>query len=88
MPITENMPPYKPTPVLRHEWTLAKLVRCKEAWLIMLAFGLMMLVSNCVMPLLFPHFLDVGVSPEHRAEPHDHLRHCGHSPELFLGLAG
>ena len=24
----------------------------------------------------------------HRAEPHDHLRHCGHSPELFLGLAG
>ena len=47
-----------------HEWTLAKLVRCKEAWLIMLAFGLMMLVSNCVMPLLFPHFLDVGVSPD------------------------
>ena len=47
-----------------HEWTLTKLVRCKEAWLIMLAFGLMMLVSNCVMPLLFPHFLDVGVSPD------------------------
>ncbi len=46
-----------------HNWTLAKLVRCKEAWFIMLAFGLMMLVSNCVMPLLFPHFLEVGVSP-------------------------
>jgi MFS transporter, OFA family, oxalate/formate antiporter len=46
------------------KWTFAKLVRCKEAWFIMLAFGLMMLVSNCVMPLLFPHFLEVGVSSE------------------------
>lgn len=44
-------------------WSLAQLVRCKEAWLIMLAFGLMMLVSNCVMPLLFPHFLEIGVDP-------------------------
>lgn len=47
-----------------HNWSLARLIRCKEAWLIMLAFGLMMLVSNCVMPLLFPHFLEVGVSPD------------------------
>lgn len=45
------------------KWSLAQLVRCKEAWLIMLAFGLMMLVSNCVMPLLFPHFMDIGVNP-------------------------
>lgn len=44
-------------------WSLKELVRCKEAWFIMLAFGLMMLVSNCVMPLLFPHFLEIGVNP-------------------------
>lgn len=30
----------------------------------MLAFGLMMLVSNCVMPLLFPSFLEAGVAPD------------------------
>ena len=46
------------------EWSLRELVRCKEAWFIMLAFGLMMLVSNCVMPLLFPHFLEIGVDPD------------------------
>ncbi len=45
------------------KWSLKELVRCKEAWFIMLAFGLMMLVSNCVMPLLFPHFLEIGVNP-------------------------
>jgi len=45
------------------KWSLAELVRCKEAWFIMLAFGIMMLVSNCVMPLLFPHFLEIGVDP-------------------------
>ena len=45
-------------------WSLSALVRCKEAWFIMLAFGLMMLVSNCVMPLLFPSFLAVGISPD------------------------
>lgn len=28
----------------------------------MLGFGLMMLVSNCVMPLLFPHFIQIGVN--------------------------
>lgn len=44
-------------------WSLRKLVRCKEAWFVMLAFGLMMLVSNCVMPLLFPHFMEIGVNP-------------------------
>lgn len=43
------------------KWTLAKLVKCKEAWLIMMAFGLMMLVSNCVMPLLIPRFLEIGI---------------------------
>lgn len=45
------------------KWSLKDLVRCKEAWFIMLSFGLMMLVSNCVMPLLFPHFLEIGVNP-------------------------
>jgi MFS family permease len=45
-------------------WSLPRLLRCKEAWLIMLAFGIMMLVSNCVMPLLFPHFMEIGVSPD------------------------
>ena len=45
------------------KWSLSQLVRCKEAWFIMLAFGLMMLVSNCVMPLLFPHFMEIGVNP-------------------------
>ena len=45
-------------------WSLGQLARCREAWLIMLAFGVMMLVSNCVMPLLFPHFLEVGVAPD------------------------
>lgn len=44
-------------------WKFKDLVRCKEAWFIMLAFGLMMLVSNCVMPLLFPHFMEIGVDP-------------------------
>lgn len=44
-------------------WSLRQLVRCKEAWFVMLAFGLMMLVSNCVMPLLFPHFMEIGVNP-------------------------
>lgn len=44
-------------------WKLKDLIRCKEAWFIMLAFGLMMLVSNCVMPLLFPHFIEIGVNP-------------------------
>ena len=44
-------------------WKLKDLLRCKEAWFIMLAFGLMMLVSNCVMPLLFPHFIEIGVNP-------------------------
>lgn len=45
------------------EWSLKALVTCKEAWFIMLGFGLMMLVSNCVMPLLFPHFMEIGVNP-------------------------
>ena len=45
------------------KWSFKELVRCKEAWFIMLAFGIMMLVSNCVMPLLFPHFLEIGVDP-------------------------
>lgn len=45
------------------KWSLKELVTCKEAWLIMLGFGLMMLVSNCVMPLLFPHFMEIGVDP-------------------------
>lgn len=45
------------------KWSLGQLVRCKEAWFIMLGFGLMMLVSNCVMPLLFPHFMEIGVDP-------------------------
>ena len=44
-------------------WSLKQLVKCKEAWFVMLGFGLMMLVSNCVMPLLFPHFLEIGVDP-------------------------
>lgn len=44
-------------------WKLKDLLRCKEAWFIMLAFGIMMLVSNCVMPLLFPHFIEIGVNP-------------------------
>jgi MFS family permease len=46
------------------EWNLSKLLRCREAWFIMLAFGIMMLVSNCVMPLLFPHFMEVGINAE------------------------
>ena len=45
------------------KWSFKGLVKCKEAWFIMLAFGLMMLVSNCVMPLLFPHFIEIGVNP-------------------------
>jgi MFS family permease len=45
------------------KWSLPALARNREAWLIMLAFGLMMLVSNCVMPLLFPHFIEVGIDP-------------------------
>lgn len=45
-------------------WSLAQLIKCKEAWFIMLGFGLMMLVSNCVMPLLFPHFIEIGVNPD------------------------
>jgi len=44
------------------EWSLAKLARTKEAWFIMLAFGIMMLVSNCVMPVLIPRFLEIGIS--------------------------
>jgi MFS family permease len=44
------------------EWSLRKLAATKEAWLIMLAFGIMMLVSNCVMPLLIPRFLEIGIS--------------------------
>lgn len=43
-------------------WSLKQLLGCKEAWCIMLGFGLMMLVSNCVMPLLFPHFIQIGVN--------------------------
>lgn len=43
------------------KWSLKQLLGCKEAWCIMLGFGLMMLVSNCVMPLLFPHFIQIGV---------------------------
>ena len=43
-------------------WSLKQLLCCKEAWCIMLGFGLMMLVSNCVMPLLFPHFIQIGVN--------------------------
>lgn len=45
------------------KWSFKDLVKCKEAWFIMMAFGLMMLVSNCVMPLLFPHFIEIGVNP-------------------------
>ena len=45
------------------KWSFMQLIKCKEAWLIMLGFRLMMLVSNCVMPLLFPHFLEIGVNP-------------------------
>lgn len=44
------------------KWSLKQLLGCKEAWCIMLGFGLMMLVSNCVMPLLFPHFIQIGVN--------------------------
>jgi MFS family permease len=44
------------------EWSLGKLAVTKEAWLIMLAFGIMMLVSNCVMPVLIPRFLEIGIS--------------------------
>lgn len=44
------------------KWSLSKLVRCREAWCIMMAFGLMMLVSNCVMPLLIPSLLEVGIN--------------------------
>ena len=43
-------------------WSLKQLLGCKEAWCIMLGFGLMMLVSNCIMPLLFPHFIQIGVN--------------------------
>ena len=43
------------------KWSLKQLLGCKEAWCIMLGFGLMMLVSNCVMPLLLPHFIQIGV---------------------------
>ena len=44
-------------------WSLKALLKCKEAWFIMFGFGLMLLVSNCVMPLLFPHFIEIGVNP-------------------------
>lgn len=59
----DNAPAVESTTGATVKWSLAQLVRCKEAWFIMLAFGLMMLVSNCVMPLLFPHFLEIGVAP-------------------------
>ena len=60
----DSAPAVESTTGATAKWSLARLVRCKEAWLIMLAFGVMMLVSNCVMPLLFPHFLEIGVDPD------------------------
>ena len=44
------------------KWSLGQLLRIKEFWFIMLAFGLMMLVSNCVMSLIIPALLEVGIA--------------------------
>lgn len=43
------------------KWSLSALLKCKKFWLVMMAFGLMMLVSNCVMPLLIPRFLEIDI---------------------------